>query len=410
MWTGDMNSGYPTQWALNPSAYRDVSNEEVDWASLAQQWIKMKETFPAEQVPPAPPPPPIRSEEVPDIEGGEAPMDMSKDDAAPTGADSVGWNSWNNWQQWGWNWSGAGPAPSAPPVPAVPSKVPPITPAPPFNYTQTNSVPSFSSDSVGSFDYNHGSTVSDHFNQQRYWNDPAPFIRGNKNSEWKNDKVGARNKSGKSDEEEDTTTVIDAAKRKQLPAWIREGLEKMEREKQKKIEKERMLKEREELSKRKIEDVPQLSISGIPPKSKFDSDSETSEKESEDLQLKLRQSRFQDPKSPPLKQLQMHVQSLSPQRPKSKEQIMQEVMLKVRTILTEILMSVTNDEMHLVVDETLANYRAKGTKCLSKGRNWVLFHFVHVPEHFVYTHNSFDLYKQLIKFFKIYFQGFVDQL
>ena len=33
--------------------------------------------------------------------------------------------------------------------------------------------------------------------------------------------------------------IIDAAKRRQLPAWIREGLEKMEREKQRQLEKER---------------------------------------------------------------------------------------------------------------------------------------------------------------------------
>lgn len=51
----------------------------VDWATLAQQWIKMKETFPVDQVPPAPPPPSIKD----DIEAGEAPMDMSKDDVVP---------------------------------------------------------------------------------------------------------------------------------------------------------------------------------------------------------------------------------------------------------------------------------------------------------------------------------------
>lgn len=37
---------------------------------------------------------------------------------------------------------------------------------------------------------------------------------------------------------------LDAAKKKQLPAWIREGLTKMEREKQKKLERERMVQEK----------------------------------------------------------------------------------------------------------------------------------------------------------------------
>lgn len=43
--------------------------------------------------------------------------------------------------------------------------------------------------------------------------------------------------------------VSDAVKRRTLPAWIREGLEKMDREKQKKLERERMEKERAEMKK-----------------------------------------------------------------------------------------------------------------------------------------------------------------
>lgn len=41
----------------------------------------------------------------------------------------------------------------------------------------------------------------------------------------------------------------DAVKRRTLPAWIREGLEKMDREKQKKLERERMEKERAKMAK-----------------------------------------------------------------------------------------------------------------------------------------------------------------
>jgi arginine/serine-rich splicing factor 18 len=55
----------------------------VDWAALAQQWIKMKETT----VPPAPPPPTILQELQGNLSndgGGEAPMDMdTKDDDIP---------------------------------------------------------------------------------------------------------------------------------------------------------------------------------------------------------------------------------------------------------------------------------------------------------------------------------------
>lgn len=43
--------------------------------------------------------------------------------------------------------------------------------------------------------------------------------------------------------------VVDAVKRRTLPAWIREGLEKMDREKQKKLERERMEHERANMVK-----------------------------------------------------------------------------------------------------------------------------------------------------------------
>lgn len=55
-------------------------NSTVDWAALAQQWIKMKETV----VPTAPPPPSINLLTVNNDGGGEAPMDMdTKDDDIP---------------------------------------------------------------------------------------------------------------------------------------------------------------------------------------------------------------------------------------------------------------------------------------------------------------------------------------
>jgi len=71
--------------------------------------------------------------------------------------------------------------------------------------------------------------------------------------------------------------IPDAAKRRQLPAWIREGLEKMEREKQKKIDRERQIKEREEYLQKKREEEENAmneleKNSGqpvIPKKSKF---------------------------------------------------------------------------------------------------------------------------------------------
>lgn len=108
---------YPTQWALNPSAYQNVANDQVDWAALAQQWIMMKETAPPDQMPQAPPPPAISSAKKDADEGGEAPMDVDNDkddhdwgEGGPGGAPD-----WN-WQQ-NWNWSGTWNGPSGVPPP-----------------------------------------------------------------------------------------------------------------------------------------------------------------------------------------------------------------------------------------------------------------------------------------------------
>lgn len=109
-----------TQWALNPSAYQNMSNDQVDWAALAQQWIMMKETAPPEQMSQVPPPPNITSggkKEVID-EGGEAPMDVDNEkDDNDWNADSTNNQDWNWQQQWGWgsNWNGptAVPPPNA---------------------------------------------------------------------------------------------------------------------------------------------------------------------------------------------------------------------------------------------------------------------------------------------------------
>lgn len=95
------NPSYPTQWALNPTAYQNVDSSDVDWAALAQQWIAMKE---AAAVMAAPPPPSMK----PDAEEGEAPMEVESNDnndsAIPPGAEwNSSTNSWggSGWNQWG---------------------------------------------------------------------------------------------------------------------------------------------------------------------------------------------------------------------------------------------------------------------------------------------------------------------
>lgn len=73
--------------------------------------------------------------------------------------------------------------------------------------------------------------------------------------------------------------ILDAAKRKNLPAWIREGLEKMEKEKQKKEEREKFLMERELKRKQELESRFEGEVGVI--RSRFDdSDEEDSNDES----------------------------------------------------------------------------------------------------------------------------------
>lgn len=67
-------------------------------------------------------------------------------------------------------------------------------------------------------------------------------------------------------------SCADAVKRRTLPAWIREGLEKMEREKQKKLEKERMEQQRSQMSKKEkkgTEETEERDGPRLPQKSKF---------------------------------------------------------------------------------------------------------------------------------------------
>lgn len=92
-----VNPGYPTQWALNPTAYQNIDSSQVDWAALAQQWIAMKEAAVIVSTP----------QSKADVEEGEAPMEVENPEAGepPIGAGPE-WNgstnSWGgSWNQWG---------------------------------------------------------------------------------------------------------------------------------------------------------------------------------------------------------------------------------------------------------------------------------------------------------------------
>ncbi|XP_023211283.1 arginine/serine-rich protein PNISR-like [Centruroides sculpturatus] len=208
------------------------------------------------------------------------------------------------------------------------------------------------------YDYNHTSDQYS-YNQmftndnqyEQYWPQvgpntnivSAPFLKRNK--------IAPPGEHSPRSEEE--IPQLDAVKRKQLPAWIREGLEKMERERQRKLEKEKA--DKEQIERFKTVDSSQEKISGddkslssvdeTPIKSKFESESED---ETESIK--------EDKESSP----QVIVPSPEVVN-KTEEEKQQELMLRVRRMLTEILLDVTTDQILNVAKEV-------HQKALSKGR------------------------------------------
>ncbi|KAG4078984.1 hypothetical protein HA402_001639 [Bradysia odoriphaga] len=320
----------PMQWPMNQAAYQNLSNDQVDWAALAQQWIYMKESFPEDNsMPTAPPPPNISSLRDFD-EKGEAEMEVEKEDEPipsllsiqTSRGDDFSNQQDNNWQQssgwnthsqhhWrkkpGWNtWTNPNVQQSAPPFrqPLLPD---------PTNASNKNSP----------------STL---------WH--------NSNS----DQSGSTDKAKPSVNIDNFPTPLDAAKRKTLPAWIRQGLEKMEREKQKTAEKKQP---KEELN---FNPRREFKLEKLSPRqfSKFDSESESDE--SDDRKPTLLSG---PPVSPPAER-------------KSRQEQLQDLMLAVRTTLTDILLEVTNEEIRNIATESLSKIRLKGMILYKHTHQWMV--------------------------------------
>ncbi|XP_016845745.1 arginine/serine-rich protein PNISR [Nasonia vitripennis] len=453
----DMFEGkdYPTQWALNPAAYQNMNSDQVDWAALAQQWIKMKET----SIPPAPPPPSI-ADELQCLSsnngGGEAPMDMdTKDDEippAPPAPNISGTDDWNQWNQWGshwnqnsatsgnWEWNNSIPPGLdgksvgissvsnnviiPPPAPTISSTSPPF----PNHCSQSTAVQPAAPPIPPSFGYStmplSQSQFSNQVSSNTFWNNEHqhpvtpgttvpiqsnPFIKGLRQNSNRiplvpppastlatPEMITSRNREIRDrTPEDDFASTLDTVKRRQLPAWIREGLEKMEREKQKAVERERqeILRKQELEALKEIEDQARAVLN--PSRSKFDSDSEkeTTEHEYDDDNkvssnsneekqspkdnskqqhspdlMRPRKTRFRDAASPVVhtrtvvtthKEKSPDNISVSVALRQNKEEMLQNLMLKVRRSLTEILLEVTNDEISSVCKEVWRRHCSK---------------------------------------------------
>ncbi|XP_050532447.1 arginine/serine-rich protein PNISR isoform X2 [Daktulosphaira vitifoliae] len=338
MWLEQSSTmAYGNQW-MNPALYQNMNNEQVDWASLAQQWIKMKETTP-QIIQPGQNVRSVPCETTTDVIGQQSnpshnPLNI-QGSSKPVCNPNVGNNidkpsAWNTWtwqqqQQWNWNWA----PPNIAPIPIKAPRVEPVMPIrPPYSSPVMAVEPE-------SFTIN---TPNRHFSTNSYWPGSNPKIA----HPTETDQWTKSNLVSSADDKIQDPAFIDAIKRKQLPAWIREGLEKMEREKRRKME--------QELSNDLV--GPNINIEntsdGIPNSpNTFKNDPEIVE---EDIDHDSIENNIEDD----LRKNELPKNESSSFIPhKSKAQIWEDTMLSLRQILTKLLMDVTNDMMLSVVKEVL---------------------------------------------------------
>ncbi|XP_011191271.2 arginine/serine-rich protein PNISR [Zeugodacus cucurbitae] len=239
----------------------------IDWAAMAQQWIQMHDTSNFMSMPDAPPPPNISNtfNEINMVnsnltatssgttikksfdEKGEADMDMDEDEESAR--------------------CGITPPPPAPPAQQGKNRELVMQPQTPWYMQQQNLVVG---PPVAENITDIGSTSGPIIPSAPQWNAtvwpprinlpppvPPTMLNVPLNSSLPNPtahipsllKMNVPNPntvrmiSANTGEQNPTQSVVDAKKRKMLPAWIREGLEKMEREKQKQLEREQSKKD-----------------------------------------------------------------------------------------------------------------------------------------------------------------------
>ncbi|XP_029834705.2 arginine/serine-rich protein PNISR isoform X1 [Ixodes scapularis] len=401
MWSGP--SGPWNQWPIHASMYQNVPHEQVDWAQLAKQWIQMQQTHPGVELPPQaqhlmasmPPrmsvPPPVQPQQVsvvpalPPHKPPPPPPPPAPIGGVASGGGAAPAGYWGNSSASTWvvgdgkPWATAGSVvPAVAPVAHPPPPPPPpavVVPQPPllgvseketFDYGHVSSSQPLASQS---YDYNHGGGAADQYGPYghldlpppsyggpgqgsygQYWGMgsnpcPPPFLRKDRRELREDVQLPFL---------EEETPQLDAAKRKSLPAWIREGLEKMEREKLRRLERERAEAEhRERLNKKAQQDSDPL-------KSKFDSDSEDEKGEGVDMFSDGQRGRRPSPKRNGLQTARDASPDEEPLEPRTEEfrfrtaeERQQELMLKVRRMLTELLLEVTNEEVLSLAKEVL---------------------------------------------------------
>ncbi|KAI3360624.1 hypothetical protein L3Q82_002490 [Scortum barcoo] len=350
------------QWPLSQQQWMQSFQHQqdpgqVDWAALAQAWIAQKESTGAEQPniqpngqdipglepvgqtnhgafqgdpafgrmwqpewgmhgqPPPPPPPPDQAW----IPPGSGPMDVVNPSEDSNSQDSVEFNSEAHHGVYPQNSHGYG--------------------AQPDSYAMAPMA-------MNQFDYQHGAASSfaptpTGFHSP-YWQGPPQNRRDTR-------PPGFRDRPRSPIQlpvKQEAPATLDAVKRRTLPAWIREGLEKMDREKQKKLERERMEKERAKMAKddgKGHEADEEGDGPRVPRKSKFDSDDEGNEDNDDEEKTSMKKEFSGRSPSPP-------AEDSEPEMTEEEKEF--QLMIITKTLLTEILLEVTNEEIMHVAKET----------------------------------------------------------
>ncbi|XP_055852319.1 arginine/serine-rich protein PNISR [Episyrphus balteatus] len=348
--SGDgVNSRNQFNWQMTSQTSCNVNSGSIDWASLAQQWIQMKDS--GAGLPEAPPPPIISSNtnsinksiKQPTAkfdEQGEADMEVEKEDEVqvvgfghnttpPPPPTSARWIPISNQQQQDtetycpphqtWTWPARVALP--PPILHVPITTGSLTPPIPKDIISSTT---------------------------------PPLQKANVNVE-----LAAMSLPGKGVVE---NLPMDAAKRKILPAWIREGLEKMEREKLKQLERGTKDKDPSSAGTSAVDESDINNFKSMVKSSITEMEGESSGNEDANNETEP----LDDTDADSVLALHANISTNDPSENilnsgKTYEERIAEMMIGVRKTLTELLLEVTNEEIVILANEAIRKRREKAS-------------------------------------------------
>ncbi|XP_055902153.1 arginine/serine-rich protein PNISR [Eupeodes corollae] len=340
-----VNSHNQFNWQMTSQTSCNVNSGSIDWASLAQQWIQMKDS--GAGLPETPPPPiissanSIQSIQQPTTatfdEQGEADMEVEKDDEVqvfgfghntpppPLSSSTARWLPIANQQpnletycppQQNWPWPARVALP--PPILHVPITTGSLTPPIPKDLINSTTPP-----------------------LQKPNIELSTMLPGKGVME---------------------QLPMDAAKRKILPAWIREGLEKMEREKLKQLERD--TKEKDPLSagttavdESDINNFKTMVKSSIKEMEGESSGNEDVTNNAEPFDDTDADSELIIPGNLSTNDLSENILNSG----KTYEERIADMMIGVRKTLTELLLEVTNEEIVILANEAIRKRREKAS-------------------------------------------------